>query len=217
MRSKVLGALVVGGLLVGAGLATSLVSAPSIAQAQEDTDSPDTHGPGHRVAGFLQDLLGDLVGKRTITQDQADAIIDAAQAKAAEMRDERHANRDLIRGFLEDGVITKDEASQLPEDHPLLSDRFDEAWADGELTRDEIDGVLPHPRLDAFRRGFGRGLGLGLLDDGGIDQEEYDALPDDNPLKKADVSQYLEDGLITPDELRQLFHGFRNPDSGGDA
>jgi hypothetical protein len=43
-----------------------------------------------------------------------------------------------------------------------------------------------------------------LLDDGGIDQEEYDSLPDNHPLKQIDVSEYLADGVISIDELREL-------------
>jgi hypothetical protein len=48
-----------------------------------------------------------------------------------------------------------------------------------------------------------------LLDDGGIDQEEYDSLNDEHPLKQHDLSEYLEDGLITPDEFRQIFSDLR--------
>ena len=35
-------------------------------------------------------------------------------------------------------------------------------------------------------------------------QSEYDALGDDHPLKSIDVSDYLDDGLITIDELREI-------------
>jgi hypothetical protein len=111
-------------------------------------------------------------------------------------------------------VITEDEAAQLPEGHWLLDETFDDAWEDGELTREEIQELRPHPRRGAFR--FGLGLGA-FLDDGGIDQEEYDSLPDDHPLRQADVSEYLEDGLITPDELRQLHRGSHLSNSDGDA
>jgi hypothetical protein len=98
-------------------------------------------------------------------------------------------------------VITEDEADQLPPDHFLLSERFDDAWADNQLTVAEIRELMPHPRRDAFRRGARLGA---LLDDGGIDQAEYDALPEDHPLKQMDVSDYLEDGIITIAELRQI-------------
>jgi hypothetical protein len=43
-----------------------------------------------------------------------------------------------------------------------------------------------------------------LLDDGGIDQSEYDGLPDGHPLKDIDVSEYLDDGVITIAELREI-------------
>lgn len=201
MGKKVLSALIAGGVLVGAGLVSSVISAPGTAVAQEDSESDDSGGPIPRIVGFLSDVLDDLVGDGTIDRSQADAIVAAAEDKAAEIKVEHRARHDQVRGFLDDGVITEDEASQLPDDHYLLSNLFDEAWADGELTRDEIAELAPHPRLDNFRRGFRFGA---LLDDGGITQEEYDALGDDHPLKQIDVSDYLEDGLITPDELREI-------------
>jgi hypothetical protein len=214
MRNKVLAALAVGGLLVGAGLLTSIVSAAAPATAQEDTDPTEDGGMFPRAFGFLDELLDSLVDDGTITQDQADAIVAAAEEKTAEMKGEHEAMRELLQGLLEDDVITEDEAAQLPEGHWLLDETFDEAWEDGELTREEIQELRPHPRRGAFR--FGLGLGA-FLDDGGIDQEEYDSLPDDHPLRQADVSEYLEDGLITPDELRQLHRDFHRSNSDGDA
>ncbi len=211
MKNKVLAAMAVGGLLVGAGLVTSIVSAPGTATAQEDTDSTTEDGPFPRILGFLGDVLDGLVDDGTIDQDQADAILEATSDKASELRDEHDAVRQQLRDFLEDGVITEDEAAQLPEDHPLLSDRYDEAWADGQITRDEL---RPFSRRHAFERG--RELGA-LLDDGGIDQEEYDSLDDDSPLKQADVSEYLEDGLITPDELREIHQDLHGARADGDA
>ncbi len=205
MANKVWGAVAAGVVLIGAGFATSIVSAPSTAVAQDETDTAEQDGPIPRIMGFLDEVLGDLVGDGTITQDQADAISSAAEEKAGEVRDEMKAQHELLRSLLEDGVLTKEEAAQLPDDHFLLSDRFDEAWQDGELTMDEIGGAGHR-----FGRGlFGKGLRFGaLLDDGGIDQEEYDSLPDDSPLKKLDLSDALSDGLITPDELRDAMHGF---------
>lgn len=205
MGKKVLAAFAAGAILVGAGLVSSVVSAPGTADAQEDTDSGEPSGPIPRIIGFLGDVLDELVGDGTIDESQADAIVDAVESKAAEVREERQRLHDQIRGFLEDDVITEEEASQLPDGHPLLSDTFDEAWEDGELTRDEIAELRPHPRRGWFHRGLRFGA---LLDDGGIDQEEYDSLSDDHPLKQIDVSEYLEDGLITPDELREVFMDF---------
>jgi polyhydroxyalkanoate synthesis regulator phasin len=199
---KVLGALIAGGILVAAGFVTAIVSAPDTAVAQENSDSTEPRGPMPRIMGFLSDVLDGLVSDGTIDRSQADAIATAAEDKAAQVKEDFRAQRDQIEGFLEDDVITEDEASQLPEDSFLFSDVFDQAWEDGRLTRDEIAAARPHPRRDWFRRGFHF---RGLLDDGGIDRAEYDALPDDSPLKKVDVSEYLKDGKITPDELREIF------------
>lgn len=200
MRNKIVAATVAGGLLVGAGLVATVVSSPGTAGAQVETETTEDRGPIPRILGFLGDVLDELVADDTISQDQADAIIAASEAKASEIKEELQAQRELLAGMMEDGVITEDEASSLPDDHWIFSERFEEAWEDGEITREEL-GDHFHGRRDGFRRGFRFGT---LLDDGGIDQEEYDSLGDDHPLKQVDVTEYLADGLITPGELRQI-------------
>lgn len=200
MSKRIWGTSIVGALLIGAGLIATAVSSPRIASAQEDSEE---RGPLSGAFGFLDEVLDDLVGDGTITQDQADAIISASEAKLSEQREERRAGRRLLEDLLDDGVITDDEASQLPDDHFLFDDRLDEAWEDGQLDSDDLRAWRrEHRRPGSW---FGRGFRFGsLLDDGGIDQEEYDSLPDDHPLKQADLNELLEDGLITPEELRDL-------------
>jgi hypothetical protein len=112
MANKVLAAVVAGGILVGAGLVASAVSSPGTAAAQEGTDEKQSDGPIPRVMGLLEEVRDDLVGDDTITQAQADAIIEAAEAKASEVRAELRENRELLEGLLDDGVITEEEASQ---------------------------------------------------------------------------------------------------------
>ncbi len=210
MKSKIMAAAIAGGLLVAAGFVTSLVSAPSVASAQDDDPSDGTaKSVVQRGVDFLSEVLSGLVGNGTIDQSQADAITSAVQSKIEEGKTQREANRELIKGFLEDGVITSDELAQLPDDHPFNDPNgpFAAAAADGQLTAAEIREAMPHPRRDAFRRGTRFGA---LLDDGGIDATEYAALPDDHPLKQIDVSPYLDDdGVITIDELRQIRNDWR--------
>lgn len=210
MRTKVLAVFVAGGLLVGAAFLASAISSPGTAQAQEETED---RGPISRLFGILGEVLDDLVGDGTITQDQADAIVEAAEEKATELRELHMANRELLADILDDGVITQEEASELPEDHWLFGDAFDEAWEDGELAIEEIRQLEPL-RRHPFRNGFRLGA---ILDDGGIDQEEYDNLGENHPLKQIDVSEYLEDGLITPDEFREIFSDLMDARSGDDT
>jgi hypothetical protein len=216
MSKKIWTAMIAGGLLVAAGFATSVVSAPGAALAQEETDDGGREGPLPRVLGFLEDVLDDLVSDGTLTQEQAEAVVEAANDRADEIRAEHDAQRELLADLLEDDVITEEEAEQLPDDHPLLSDRYDEAWQDGELARDEL---RPFSRHHSFKRGVRLGS---LLDDGGIDQEEYDSametLDDDHPLKQLDVSEYFEDdGLITEEELEEIHQDLHESRFGEDA
>ncbi|HEX6219786.1 MAG TPA: hypothetical protein VF115_01700 [Acidimicrobiia bacterium] len=202
MRTKIVAALVAGGLLVAAGFAIAVISSPATAQAEEESTATGDRGPISRAIAFLKEVLDELVEDGTVTQDQADAIVEATESRVDEVREEHRAQHEQLSGFLEDGVITEGEAVELSDHHWLLGEAFDGAWEDGELTVEEIQSVHP------FRRGhdFGHGLRFGaLLDDGGIDQEEYGSLDDDHALDQIDVSEYLEDGLITPDEFREIF------------
>ena len=213
MRNKVIAALVAGGLLVGAGFVTSIVSAPGTAFAQEETTTEgEEKGFFHRGLDFLGGVLDDMVGGGDLSQEDANAVLAAVESAAEEAKAEREAIHEAIRSALEDGVLTKAEAEAagLPDDHWLYSDALDEAWADGELTTEEIREARPHPGRDRFRKGARFGA---LLDDGGIDQAEYDALSDDHPLKQIDVSEYLSDGVITFDELREIRNAQHASDS----
>lgn len=218
MRSKIIASLVAGGLLVGAGFVTSIVSSPATASAQEDTVEGEDRGFFTRGLEFLSSVLDELVGEGTIEQSDANAVLDAVTEKAEAVKEEREAIHDAIKDALEDGVLTEQEAldAGVPEDHWLFTaEALEEAWEDGQLTNEEIREARPHPRRDAFRRGAHFGA---LLDDGGIDQDEYEALDDEHPLKQADVSEYFEDdGLITVDELRELKGQLRSSSDDSDA
>ena len=214
MRNKVIAALVAGGLLVGAGFVTSFVSAPGTASAQEtEAGTDEARGFFSRGLEFLQGVLSDLVSDGTLSQEDADAVADAVETEAASMQAEHEALREAIEAAFEDDVLTEAEAaSVLPDDHKWLSEEFDEAWADGELTKDEIRELSPHSRRNSFRKGAQFGA---LLDDGGIDQEELDSLGEDHPLNNVEgIEDYLaDDGLITIDELREIREANRPTDS----
>ena len=164
MRTKIVAAFVAGGLLVGAGFLTSVISAPGTAHAQDDAepDTPqdETEATGRFLRpalGFLQEVLDDLISDGTLTDEQAAAVVDGVEAKAQELIEEHGDIRERLR-----------------------------------------DG---RGHWGPFKNGLRFGA---LLDEGGIDQDEYDGLDEDHPLKQVDVTEYLEDGTITPDELRQV-------------
>lgn len=206
LKSKILAATVAAALFVAAGIATAAITSPGVASAQEGSEEPseETHvRPLKDHSSILEDVLSDLVADGIIDQGQADAILEALESKTSEIRSDAQNLRSLISGFLEDGVISADELDQLPDVFPFnnLESFFGDALDDGEITMDEFAEAFPHPKRGQFW--FGASLGA-LLDDGGIDQEEYDSLPDNHPLKQIDASEYLEDGVISIDELRAL-------------
>jgi hypothetical protein len=192
--------------MVGAGFATAAISGPGVASAQDDSQdsTEETNvGPFKNHGSVLEDVISDLVEDGTIDQSQADAIVEAFDAKTAEFRTAAQDLRGLIAGLLEDGVITVEELDQLPEVFPFnnVERVFGDALDDGELTLDEFQDAFPQPNRGQFWSGARFGA---LLDEGGIDREEYDSLAESHPLKQADVSEYLADGIISLDELRDF-------------
>ena len=160
-----------------------------------------------------------MVADDALSQEDADAVIAAVETAAEEAKAEREAIHEAIRSAFEDGALTKAEATAagLPDDHWLLTaDSLEDAWSDGELTKEEIREARPHPKRDSFRRGAHFGA---LLDDGGIDEAEYNDLSDDHPLKQIeDIESYFDgDGVITVDELKEIWKDHRPSDSDSGA
>ena len=143
-------------LVVGASLVAT-------AQTDESTDD-DSAGVGpHRI---VESVLDELVGDDVITEDQSQAISEAlvdkweeVKAERKELFEDRRAEMETVRGFLEDDVISADELAQLPEDSILrdVDGPFAEALEDGEITRDELENA------GAFLRGFRRGHRHGAM------------------------------------------------------
>ena len=148
-----------GGLLV-AGAFTAAAVTGGTALAQEDTTAAEDARPRPPArAEVLAEVLGGLVSDGTITQAQADAVTEALEAKAAEIREEfpNRRHRDFRRGFrlgglLADGEITADELAELPDDHPLKDPDGPAAeyLEDGRLTQDELRQL--HEQRRAERR-----------------------------------------------------------------
>lgn len=142
--------------LIGVPLAGILLVAGATAVlAQTGAGATITQAAGQAtgaVKALFTDVLDDLVADGTINQDQADAIVQAVQARHAELREQAQAMREQMRTFLEDGTLSAEELAQLPADHPLRN--LDSYLEDGQLTEDELR-ELRHVR------GPGRGSGHG--------------------------------------------------------
>lgn len=145
-------------IMVAAGALVVLGASAAFAQT-------DAENPIERVNTFISDALADLVNDGTISTDQAEAVeaalIEAHDERMTEreaMREDRQATREAIEAALEDGVITADEAATLP-DSPLTDTEgpLADAWADGELTQDELQEAHGEFRGHGPRGFEGRG------------------------------------------------------------
>jgi len=101
----------------------------------------------------------------------------------------------------------------------VLGRVLDELADEGTISGDDADAVLEaveselaelneqHSELGHLRRHLLRkGARFGaLLDDGGISEGEYEMLDQGHPLKQVDIGDALDDGLISPRELRDIW------------
>ncbi len=134
-------------LLIGAAGAVAATSGdpapatPLVVAAPSATPAPSsgtTVRPEPKDT-VLSDVLGSLVTKGTITAAQEKAIKDAVTAERTARRDARKADRQQIRDFLADGVITQDEFNKLPADSPLRA--MTTLMDDGKITTDELKSL----------------------------------------------------------------------------
>jgi polyhydroxyalkanoate synthesis regulator phasin len=131
-------ALVLGGSLV------------VLAQSEETTDEVAERGPiGHAI----EEVLDELVADKTLTQEQADAVISALEAKRDEFVAEREQLRERLQEFWEDDQLTQEEIDQLPEWHRWSE--MTDLLEDGVITRDELGEIRRGGRFGdgGFRRG----------------------------------------------------------------
>ncbi|HEY5889928.1 MAG TPA: hypothetical protein VIW94_04410 [Acidimicrobiia bacterium] len=145
------------------------------------------------LAGGLA-LGAGLIALTVATPGIANAQDDQNPEETSERTHDRHGAilEEVLDDLVAAGQISQEQAEVIIES---LASKAEEIRA-----AREASGLTP-PQRGQLRRGVWLGA---LLDDGGIDQAEYDGLPDIHPLKQSDVSQYLEDGVITFDELREI-------------
>lgn len=128
------------------------------------TAAPGTTAAPVLKATYLTEVLDGLVTKGTITKAQEQAILDAWIAKRGTLMQERQANRQQLRAFLSDGVLTQAELDQLPADSPLR--QLEPLMKNGQLTIADLRalgrGILRELNIGgAGRMGGGRGNGMG--------------------------------------------------------
>jgi hypothetical protein len=151
-------ALVVAG--AGAVLAATAPN-PSAVDPVILAAAPATPAPGAAAqkAPLLTSVLDGLVAKGTITTGQEQAIVDAWVAKRGDIK----AQRQQLRQFLSDGVLTADELAQLPADSPLQ--RLAPLMKDGRLSVSDLRAI-GRGILRELRAGGGQGPLRGLVNGG---------------------------------------------------
>jgi hypothetical protein len=160
------GLLVIGG--AGAVFATT-GSAPSgtdivVPAAESPSPSAATAvpAPDKPQDTVLEDVLTDLVAGGTITESQKTAILDGITAERTARQAARKAEREQLRSFLADGVITQAEIDQLPADSYLRS--LTTLLDDGKITTEELQTLGRGSGFDG--RGGGHGFGKFFHGDG---------------------------------------------------
>lgn len=128
---------------------TALVLGSALVALAQTDDPADPERP---LMTGIEQVLADLVDDETLSQEQADAVVGALEAKREELRTEREAVREQLQEFWADDQLSQEEIDQLPEWHRWS--QMDELLDDGAITRDEIRQMR---RLDRFgpRHGFG--------------------------------------------------------------
>jgi hypothetical protein len=153
----------------GAVLAATAPSSPSTTGAivpAAASSSPAPAASSKPVAPYLTSVLDGLVAKGTITATQEQAIVDAWVAKRGELK----AERQQLRTFLSDGVLTAAELAQLPADSPLQA--LKPLMTNGQITVDQLRqlgrGILSDLRMGGMgANGAGMGGMRGLLNGNG--------------------------------------------------
>jgi polyhydroxyalkanoate synthesis regulator phasin len=118
-----------------AGAGTPVVPAADAATPAPSASWPPQKGAADRDT-LLSDVLDQLVTKGTITGSQKTAILDALSAERTARQQAAQRERQQLKDFLSDGVITQDELNQLPADSPIR--KLTTLLDDGKITIDEL-------------------------------------------------------------------------------
>ena len=126
-------------LVIGGSLGAMAQTGDAPVEA-DPTPAEQTFRP---LGGLLAGALDEMVADGVIDSEQAKAITEWLQERRSERMELRTERRVAHDAAWADGVLTLDEAAELPSADRLLAEDgpFAEAWEDGQLTRDEVEVV----------------------------------------------------------------------------
>lgn len=168
---KLLAGAALSAAVIGGGAAVVIVNPLGIAGAQSTTTTPAPTDPSptaadHRPGQVLDDVLDDLVGKGTLSPDQANAVRDGVKARkgteppggrhgrgpglregldaaasalgvtADELRTDLQAGKSIAQVAQEKGVNLDDVKNAIVTE---ATGRIDQAVTDGKLTQEQAD------------------------------------------------------------------------------
>jgi polyhydroxyalkanoate synthesis regulator phasin len=160
-------------MLVGAtGAVMATSGAPAAPEAQVPAAATPTPAPtasarvkdkGVPANDVLAGVLDDLVAKGTLTDAQKQAVLDGVKAERTARADAKKAaraqakaDRQQLKDFLADGVITKEEFDKLPANSPMRT--LTTLMDDGKITADELKALRKGwPGGVNGNRGWGKG------------------------------------------------------------
>lgn len=161
---KIIASMAAAGVLVAGAFVASTVTGTEASAQTEDAPVVTEQVRRPHGGAILDEALGELVEDGTLTQSQADAVKDALAEKRDELkekfgerRDRREGHRRIrvqIQEWLEDGVITADELSELDGDLPIFAEDgpLAEALEDGEITQAEWDAFVEQRKAERNAR-----------------------------------------------------------------
>ena len=181
--------------------ATEATEAPTTTEDTDDTDSSDATGDASRLEQRLQEVLLPLIDSGTLTQAQADAVIQALQDARSELGGE---GRGGPRGHHGPGRLmgALHGLDSVADAIGIAVDELRDALADGQTLAQvaEANGVDPQAVIDTLVTEASEWLDEAIAD-GRLDQEDADERRAELTER---ITEFVNEGLPARADLDEL-------------